>query len=250
MIINKTLLQAFQRYFFAYMAVVFCLLLSWQSIAQQSFSGINAITFFDSNNDKPFVGNGFLIKYKKQLFAVTVKHTLLEAKTKDMTHVVLKNHVKEWRIHPNHRPNQFVQLGKLLNSNPSEKIDMKVLNKDWLVFEVKQNNSPLALLTLRDTPLTKGEQVTAYGCSYHAKENCQQDQYQGIFIADEDNNLRISMKDLNLSTLRGLSGSPVLDNNQQVVGIVSNVLPAKSGKGFDFAPANLHYLIEILEQNT
>ena len=54
------------------------------------------------------------------------------------------------------------------------------------------------------------------------------------------------MPDLDLTKLRGLSGSPVLDSKGQVVGIVSNVLQSKSGKGFDFAPANLNYLRSVL----
>lgn len=215
------------------------------SIATQ-YSGINKITFTESKYNKDFVGNGFLIEHLDKLYAVTVKHTLLEARSPKMSNVVLTPHIKDWIIHPNQSPKEYVRLGKLINANQHEAIDMKVLEKDWLVFEVLENKSSLQVLKLRETPLRKGENLSAYGCSYANKATCTQDSYRGEYMQSENNNLRVSMPDLDLTKLRGLSGSPVLDSNGQVVGIVSNVLQSKSGKGFDFAPANLNYLRSVL----
>jgi hypothetical protein len=214
--------------------------------AEQQFSGINQVTFKDAKNSKAFVGNGFLITYKNKLFAVTVKHALLEAKTPTLTSVYLRDEIKEWRIHPNNNIQEFIVLDRLLNANKNEAIDMKVLNKDWLVFEVKENKSNLVVLKLRESDFELGEVLTAYGCSYANKESCSQDEYQGTFISVEKNNLRIAMPELDLSKLRGLSGSPVLDKNNRLVGIVSNILKSNSGEGFDFAPASLHYLRSVL----
>ncbi len=225
-----------------------CSALSSVALAAPQFSGINQLTFHQEKNNKAFVGNGFLIRHQGKIYAVTVKHALLEAKTPAMTHVTLDGHVKGWRIHPNQSPEKAVVLGKLLNANPDEAIDMQVLSKDWLVFEVVENKSPLAVLSLRNTPITTGETLTAYGCSYANKQQCSQDRYAGTYLSTDGNNLRMAIPDLNLGQLRGLSGSPVLDNNHQVVGIVSNVLPATSGNGFDFAPASLAYLREVLEK--
>lgn len=213
---------------------------------EQQFSGINQVTFKDAKHNKAFVGNGFLITHKNKLFAVTVKHALLEAKTPTLTSVYLRDEIKEWRIHPNKNTQEFIVLGRLLNANKNEAIDMRVLSKDWLVFEVKENKSNLAVLKLRESNIELGEELTAYGCSYANKEICSQDEYQGTFISVEENNLRIAMPELDLSKLRGLSGSPVLDRNNRVVGIVSNILKSNSGEGFDFAPASLHYLRDVL----
>ena len=215
--------------------------------ADQQMSGINQIGFFDSQYDKAFVGNGFLIRHKNKVYAVTVKHALFEAKTPDMTHINLAPHVKEWRIHPNKSADQYVKLGRLLNADESEKIDMQILQKDWLVFEVEQNNSNLAILELRQSPVKKGEQLTAYGCSYAEQATCKQSRYTGTFSEYDNQNLRVLVENLDMGKLRGLSGSPVLDERQRVVGIVSNVLKAKSGQGFDFAPASLEYLNEVLD---
>jgi len=239
-----------QRFFkkqFSYLALLLMLFASQYSVAnEKQYSGINRTTFYNSEYNKHFVGNGFLIKYNNKLYALTVKHTLFEAKTPTMNAVAIEKHIQSWQIHPNQSPNSLVKLGKLLNANDNEAIDMNILSKDWLIFEVEENKSSLEILTLRESPLTKGEQVIAYGCSYAKQESCVQDKYPGKFISEEANNLRINMPDIDLTSLRGLSGSPVLDSNHQVVGIVSNVLPSKSGKGFDFAPANLNYLKQQL----
>jgi len=205
------------------------------------------VTFHDEKNNKFFVGNGFLVKHRGSTYAVTVKHALLELKKPSMNSVNIAEHVNRWQIHPNMQADQSVVLGKLLNHDNSEKLDMAILQKDWLVFEIENNNSDLTVLTLRDSALEKGETLTAYGCSYANKPTCQQDSYAGTFIKMDGANLRMSLKDMNPSALRGLSGSPVLDANGQVVGIVSNIMPSESGEGLDFTPANLNYLRDIIK---
>ena len=229
-------------------ALFTCLTISQFALAEHQYSGINNISFTNETYNKPFAGNGFLINFNKKLYAVTVKHALLEAKTPEMQFVDIKDHVNNWLIHPNKSPKQYIRLGKLLNTNPKEAINMKILSKDWLVFDVLENNSNLKVLTLRDTPIKKGEKLTAFGCSYANQTSCEQDNYVGFYLKDEPDNLRISMPELELAKLRGLSGSPVLDKNEQVVGIVSNILKSSSGEGFDFAPANLKYLREVLNK--
>ena len=157
---------------------------------QQQFSGINQVTFNDTQYNNAFAGNAFLISFKGKLFAVTVKHALMVAKTPSLTSVYLQDELKEWRIHPNKNSNSYVTLGKLLNADKTELIDEKILLKDWLVFEVKNNNSNLAILELRNTPLEPGELLTAYGCTYASQETCSQDEYQGNFIEAEESYLR------------------------------------------------------------
>lgn len=218
------------------------------SLSTPQFSGINHIKYKNGSDDKTFVGNGFLIEYKTKIYAVTVKHVLLEAKTENMNSVSINEHISEWRIHPNNSPSQYIKLGRLMNEAKLEPLDMKILSKDWLIFEVEENHSNLRVLKLRNSTLQKGEILTAFGCSYSVKEACIQDTHQGTFLASTKTNLRIEIPDLNIGNLRGLSGSPVLDSNKQLVGIVSNIIPSESGEGFDFAPANLDYLMTELEK--
>ena len=228
---------------------IFCAslaLTSVQVVASEQVSGINNVSFYDAQYNNHFAGNGFLIEYQQKLYAVTVKHALFEAKTPDVDSASIEGHVRQWLIHPNGKSDESVVMGKLLNASEAEKLGMNILQSDWLVFEVSQNNSNLTPLTLRDTPLESGEPVTAYGCSYVNAQTCEQDSYAGSFIESDGNNLRIAMPDLNPGQLRGLSGSPVLDSSNRLVGIVSNVLRSKTGEGFDFAPANLSYLKRVV----
>lgn len=209
-------------------------------------SGVNDVRFQQSQYNNTFAGNGFLIEYMGEHFAVTVKHVLFEAKTPKMASVSLADEVASWSIHPLAQPDNAVQLGQLLNDNPNEPLDMQVLNSDWLVFKIKNNSSTLRPLTIRHEPLQAGETLTAYGCSYSDKETCTQNAYKGQFKSYEANNLRIDIGKVSMAELRGLSGSPVIDQNGQLVGIVSNVLPDKENDGFDFAPARIDYLLEVL----
>ncbi|MFT6835440.1 MAG: hypothetical protein ACJA0H_001480 [Francisellaceae bacterium] len=110
---------------------------------------------------------------------------MIVAKTPSLTSVYLQDELKEWRIHRNKNSNGYVTLGKLLNADKTELIDEKILFKDWLVFEVKNKNSNLAILELRDTPLEVGELLTAYGCTYETQETYSQDKYPGKFIEAE-----------------------------------------------------------------
>jgi S1-C subfamily serine protease len=219
-----------------------------QEVDAQRFSGVNDIEFNQSEYNNTFAGNGFLIEHNKVIYAVTVKHVLFEAKTPDMAHVWLKDTLKQWRIHPLKNSDDFVQLGKLINADESEEINAAILQKDWLLFEVEVNNSSFIPLSIRKTALRTGEKLRAIGCSYANKETCIQDSYTGYFKSYAEHNLRVELGDTPISQLRGLSGSPVLDEHDNLVGIVSNVLPAEGKAGLDFAPAKLDYLLSILPE--
>ena len=212
----------------------------------QQFSGVNNVTFNEEQYSNSFAGNGFLIEHEGKIYAATVKHVLFEAKTPNVTHVWLEDDLKQWQIHPLKDGGRSIQLGKLINSDKNEKIDGDILKKDWLLFEVEKNNSSLTPLKIRTSPLREGEKVMAIGCSYAKRETCTQDTYTGNFKSYAEHNLRIDLGDTPIEQLRGLSGSPVVDENNNLVGIVSNVLPAKGASGLDFAPAKLDYLLSIL----
>jgi hypothetical protein len=223
---------------------------SGAGVAQQAgmptISGINNVAFKQSKFDQNFAGNGFLIEHKQKIYAVTVKHVLLEAKTNKMKTVWLRDELKSWKIHPNNDETKFVQLGRLINSDRSEKIDIQTLQKDWLLFEVKDNQSDFVPLKIRTQPLAPKEQVTALGCSYANQLQCSQDSYIGYLKSYDRYNLRVHLQGIKSLNLAGLSGSPVVDKNMNLVGIVSNILPSSDGKDLDFAPARLDYLLSIL----
>ncbi len=212
-------------------------------------SGINDVKFKESRFDNDFAGNAFLIEHERRVLAVTVKHALLIAKTDSMKTVDLKDHLASWRIHPNGQPEQYIELGPLLNADPAEVLDPSVIERDWLVFEVRSNHSPLQPLKLRPNPVAAGERLYAVGCTYANRDVCNPQRVeQGTFIRYSGRNLMVDLDAFAADKLGGLSGSPVVDADHRLVGIVSNVLPHPSGKGEVFAPASLDYLREVLNQ--
>lgn len=196
---------------------------------------------------REFVGNGFLLKHQGKTYGVTAKHVLFELRSPDVTHINIKNAVKTWHFKPFNSDKKGVTLGRLLNENDQEKLDMQVLSRDYLVFEVPSQDTDLMAVELSNTELRPSELLTAYGCSYSNQQTCQQNSYKGAFKSHEPNNLRVKLDGTKPGTLRGLSGGPVLNSQNQLVGVVSNVMPSLDGKGMDFAPANLVYLKQLLE---
>ncbi len=210
-------------------------------------SGVNDVKFRESSFDNDFAGNAFLIEHQGRVLAVTVKHALLIAKTDSMKTVDLEGQLASWRVHPNGEPDKYIELGRLLNADPTEALDPGVIERDWLVFEVQANHSPLQPLKLRADPVVAGERLFAVGCSYAFRDDCSPQRVApGTFISYSGSNLLVDLDSFDASKLGGLSGSPVVDADHHLVGIVSNVLPHPSGKGDVFAPASLDYLRQVL----
>ncbi len=216
---------------------------SWPQI-----SAVNHVRFVDSKFDsKGFVGNGFLLNYRGRTYAVTAKHVLLRAKTDKMKTVDFGGQLKSWRMQVNGDPSQYIELGRLLNADSNEAIDMKVLESDWLVFEVRDNHSRLVPLKLSEhARAATGEVLYALGCSYARKAKCRQDSFSGRLLGYAEHHLLVQLDD-SKSALGGLSGAPMVDANQSLVGIVSNFMPNPNGQGEVFAPASLDYLRAVLK---
>lgn len=218
---------------------------SWPQI-----SAVNQVRFVDSRFDaESFVGNGFLLNYRSRTYAVTAKHVLLMAKTDAMKTIELDGQLKSWRMQVNGDPSQYIELGRLINTDPKEALDMTVIERDWLVFEVRENRSKLVPLTLSENEkAAPGDVLYAIGCSYARQKKCRQDSYSGRLLAYAPHNLLVQLDDVE-SELGGLSGAPVVDAKQGLVGIVSNFMPNPNGKGDVFAPASLDYLRAVLESD-
>lgn len=210
----------------------------------------SAANYVELNNGeiRPFIGNGFLLRHNSNTYAITAKHVLFELRSPHVTHIDITKAVKSWHLKPFNSDKRGIKLGRLLNVDATEKLDMEVLKHDYLVFEVPPQETDLVPIELSAEPLIADETLTAFGCSYAVQSECRQNTYSGRFLTGEAHNLRIRLRDAEPETLRGLSGGPVLNAHQQLVGLVSNVLPAKYGNGMDFAPANLNYLHEVLKR--
>jgi len=182
---------------------------------------INNISYKDAQYSNSNAGNGFLVSYKKQTYALTAKHVLMIAKTPKMKFIDFEGDLKEWRMYPKGDSSKVVILDKLLNPSRTELLNWDAaMNNDWLAFSIKENNTNHQALTLRTQALVVGEKLFIIGWSYNDKIGSQR-VYEYKY-ARTDGNFHEIIQVNGPKSLGGLSGSPVVDENGNVVGLVSS----------------------------
>lgn len=182
---------------------------------------INKVQFFDPMYDWDKIGSGFLLKYKTDTFVVTAQHILKWARTDSMKYLTIEGFVKKWSLHQLNKENESVIVDVLLNENKAQRIkpDYRFID-DWLVFSIKENNSKVQPVEMRETPLLKGEKLYIVGWTRHMTEG-EQRTYEYIYFKSKGSHFL--MKDIIIpDKYGGLSGSPVLDENGLLVGIASS----------------------------
>lgn len=203
---------------------VMCSCGSKTTISTKKFSPIsliNKVEFFDPQYDWDKIGCGFLLKYKTDTFVVTAQHILKFARTDSMKYLTIKGFVKKWSLHQLNKENERVIVDDLLNENKAQKIKPDYrFTEDWLVFSIKENNSKVQPVEMRETPLIKGEKLYIVGWTRHMTEG-EQRTYEYKYYKSKGSHFL--MKDVIVpEKYGGLSGSPVLDENGLLVGIASS----------------------------
>ncbi len=228
----------------------FCLFLHFTSVDAETqltrYSAANSITFKNTAVTKDFVGSGFLLEHNKKSYAVTAKHVLLETMDQGISHVFLEDHIAKWQLRPFNEDTGVVKLGRLMNANNTEEVGIAALQDDWLLFEVSSNHSSLKPLQVAQSKPVAGQEVFVHGCNYSNQNTCQQESLSGKYVKSTDVNLLIKLETQDLGQLRGLSGAPVLNSDDEVIGIVSNVIPDKEQGGVYFAPFVIKPVSEYL----
>jgi len=184
---------------------------------------INEITYTDKAF--PIAGCAFLIDTGADTIAATAKHVLTYFKSDSMDAISFAGTLERWRMYPKNSPGDVVVVDRLINVDESEPIDGVPSPKDWLLFELRETSTNIQPLKIRTTPLVAGEPVAIVGWRYSDK-NCPQVIYKGAFIRVEGGTVLISTEVLSDNTIPGLSGSPVIDANGRVIGLMSQ----KAGK--------------------
>lgn len=215
------------------------------SDAPAQYSGINRVVF-QGAEPQLHLGNGFIVNYEGKNYGVTAKHVLLMTQKAGLTSSDFQSRLQSWTLHPMKAPEQSVQFNKVLNGDQKEALNEGLLLRDALVFSLKGELNGFTALPLAKAPAKAGDRVHAIGCSYARAKECTQDQYSGIVVGQRGPNLMIDIGTQSLDQMFGLSGAPVLNERNEVVGIVSNVLPDADGKP-RFAPVDIAYLKEVLQ---
>jgi len=202
----------------------------------------NSIQYSDTSfTDLP--GNGFLIEFGDEILAVTCKHALWANRPKGMKTIDFQGKLNEWKMVVINDSSQYVILGDLINTNNNESIGERNTDKDYLVFRVKKNHSKVQPLKLSMKPVQVGDTLFQVGWTYQTKTSVAE-----LHMATAYGYLGPSLLSNYLvhKNYAGLSGSPVINKNNELVAIVSTwKFDMASQKWFN-APCSIDYLWEVL----
>lgn len=188
-------------------------------------------------------GNGFLLDTGEEILAVTCKHVLWENRPPDLKTVNLAGRLAEWKMVVPDAPGQYVLLGALINEDGNETIGDRNTERDYLVFEIKENHSGVKPLKISPRAAAAGESVVKTGWSFQHRTGpplirpATARGYAGASLLLQN---QVRQNDA------GLSGSPVLNQKGELVGIVSSWKYDYGAKTWREAACSTDYLREVL----
>jgi hypothetical protein len=208
-------------------------------------AGVNDVQFAGAPQQR-FLGSGFVLEHQGRLFGVTAKHVLLMHKGAPLASTDIQPSLDQWRLRdPRGTGTTDIRFGRLLNGDATEAMTEKVLERDFFLFELADAGGFTPLRLASKEPKV-GDLLQAIGCSYSREKTCAQDIYIGSVVGRQGDNLLMDLGSQPLRQLFGLSGSPLLNQAGELVGMVSNILPDASGT-MRFAPIDTRQLRELLK---
>lgn len=189
---------------------------SWPDFALTNEINFKDTTYYD-------IANSFLVNTGFDTIGVSCKHLFMLFENQlGLESINLGNQFNHWNMYPKNRKEKTVTVKKLINENTTEQIGqfntLKV--RDWILFELERNSNQLYPLKIRYTPVNSNEIVYAVGWGMKQKDNSK----PALTKLQCINNLEdyFYVKPLKTDTQpHGRSGSPVIDKNGYLVGIVS-----------------------------
>lgn len=202
----------------------------------------NSIKYTDSSfTDLP--GNGFLIDIGNEVLAVTCKHVFWENRSKSMKNISFNGALQEWRMVVLNDPSQYLILGELLNSDENEAIGERNTDGDYLVFKTKENHSAVKPLKLSLVSAQRGDTLSKVGWSFNSKKSAAEPR---ICIAESYSGSSLLLTNIVQQNYAGLSGSPVINQNYELMAIVSSWKYDMFAKNWYEAACSTDYLWQVL----
>jgi len=197
---------------------------SWigQPLSQwPNFSLTNEIRFKDTTFTD--LANAFLIQTAKDTLGVSCKHIFMAFENVfGLTTIDLGKEFISWELYPKNDRENRVSVKQLINTEPEENIGqfntLKV--RDWILFEIDKNLTDIYPLKIRYTPVKTNEIVYAVGWGMKQKDKnrpalvklqCFKNLGPYFYVQTLSEGIQP----------HGRSGSPVIDKNGYLVGIVS-----------------------------
>ena len=193
-----------------------------------------------------YAGTGFLIDTGKDTLAATAKHVLWIAKNRNTKTVQINRDLEAWIMKPKGSTFDSAVIGSLINEDSTEILEgtpSSITERDWLVFTVENTVNGIQPLKPRYSDIECGEKTYVIGYSYA-------DSVARIY---EGKVLRKLGMDIMIEQLTGYpgpgtSGSPVIDANGLLIGILSSsTTDPESGKNVSVA-VGTEYLKAVLTQ--
>jgi len=202
----------------------------------------NSIQYTDTSfTDLP--GNGFLIDIGDEVLAVTCKHSLWVNRSEEMKNISFESNLNEWKMVVINDPSQYIILGDLINEDADEVIGERNTDADYLVFKVRVNHSDTRPLKLSPVRAIPGDTLYQVGWTYKTKTSVPQSY---AAVASKYMGPALLANAVLQQNFAGLSGSPVINRNNELVAIVSSWRhDEESGKWFN-APCSTDYLWQVL----
>ena len=186
-----------------------------------TFALTNEISFKDTTYKD--LANSFLISTGYDTLGISCKHLFMVFENQlGLKTIDLGNNFNYWKLYPKNDTEKSISVKRLINANSQEQIGqfntLKI--RDWILFEMDKDYSDLYPLKIRYTPVKTNEVVYAVGWGMKQKDNS----YPALIKLQCFKNIGDYYYTQTLSKniqFNGRSGSPVIDKNGYLVGIVS-----------------------------
>jgi hypothetical protein len=187
------------------------------------FALTNDIAFTDTTYTG--TANAFLVDTGADTVAVTVKHIFmaLELWRDDMTGIDPGPDLVAWRFRSSRDPSRRVE-GRLLNADPGEPIGdfASLKDRDWLVFAIDSVPDGVYPLKVRWTPVERGARIRAVGRSLRRRDA--RDPVLSPLVVYQAAGTYYYVQPQRDTDPQHTSGSPVIDRDGYLVGIVSGAV--------------------------
>lgn len=193
-----------------------------------------------------YAGTGFLINTGSDTLAATAKHVLWIAKNKKSKSVQINRELASWTMTVKGDSATAAVIDTLINEDSTEILEGNagsILERDAIFFSVKHSSPNIFPLKPRYTALKTGEKLYILSCNYN-DPTCKV--FEGKVFKKLGMDILIER---NMQEMQGgSSGSPVIDANGFLVGIISSATNyGKEGKGVSVAIAT-EYLRDVLKK--
>jgi hypothetical protein len=167
-----------------------------------------------------YAATGFLIDNGKDTLAATAKHVLWIAKNAKSKTVQVNTELKQWVMKPKGNATASVVIDRMLNEDSTEILEghgSTILERDWIVFSIKNMSPDIYPLKPRYTAVLPGEKVYMLSCAYKDSV-CKTYEGKVLKKLGMDIVIEFDMKE----PLPGSSGSAIIDANGYLIGIQSS----------------------------